>query len=145
MKRLHLHIERVVVEGLPESGQRRFMRALEAQLHEWAGTGGDFADGLTHLDAPVSARRVRQRIRALDAGPLRPGASPEQAAAQVVRAIRRGVVMNRPAASARRATTASGTRTTRGGEMNRPATTSPRAKTAAGAHTSRGGEAQHDG
>ena len=39
MKALHLHIDRIVVEGLSESGQRRFARVFEAQLHALAESG----------------------------------------------------------------------------------------------------------
>ena len=45
MKTLHLHIDRIVVEGLSESGQRRFVRVLESQLHALAESG--IADGFT--------------------------------------------------------------------------------------------------
>jgi hypothetical protein len=100
MKSLHLHIDRIVVEGLPESGQRRFMRALEAQLHELA--DGGIADAFT--------RNTRKRIQALNAGQLRAGATPEQAAAQVVRSIRQGVFTNGQAVSAARSSIASSAR-----------------------------------
>ena len=91
MKSLHLEIDRIVVEGLPESGQRRFVRALEAQLHELAESG--IADSFT--------RNMRKRVQELNAGQLRPGATPEQAAAQVARSIRQSVF---PAGQAARQT-----------------------------------------
>jgi hypothetical protein len=81
MKVLHLHIDRIVVEGLSESGQRRFARVLESQLRTLAESGiaGEFT------------RNTRKRLQALEVGQLRPGATPEQAAAQVVRSIRQSV------------------------------------------------------
>jgi hypothetical protein len=94
MKSVKLDIERVVVEGLTGSGQRRFLRALEAQLHQLAdadSANDGFAVGLTP--------NMRKRIQTLDAGPLRPGTTPENAAAQVVRAIRESVSSNRQAPS----------------------------------------------
>jgi hypothetical protein len=91
MKSLHLHINRIVVEGLPESGQRRFMRSLEAQLYELAESG--IADAFP--------RNTRKRIQVLNAGQLRSGATPEQAAAQVVRSIRQSVFTNGQTVSAR--------------------------------------------
>jgi hypothetical protein len=92
MKSLHLHIDRIVVEGLSESGQRRFARVLEAQLHALAESG--IADNFT--------RNTRKRLQALEVGQLRPGATPEQAAAQVVRSIRQSVFSKGPAAGAAR-------------------------------------------
>lgn len=86
MKSLHLHIDRIVVEGLSQAGQRRFAGALEAQLR--AMTEGETGEGdlLNQF-----TRSTRKRIPALNAGQLRPGASPEQAAAQVVRSIRQSI------------------------------------------------------
>lgn len=89
---LHLHIDRIVVEGLPESGQRRFRRALEAQLQELAESG--IADGFEG--------NLRKHIKALNTGQLRSGATPEQAAAQVARSIRQSVFENQPAFSTAR-------------------------------------------
>lgn len=79
MKSLHLHIDRIVVEGLPESGQRRFRRALEFELQQLAESG---------VPASIAESSIRKRIQAVNAGPLRPGTTPEQAAAQVARSIR---------------------------------------------------------
>jgi hypothetical protein len=81
MKALHLHIDRIVVEGLSESGQRRFARVLESQLQALAESG--IADHFT--------RNTRKRLQALDVGQLRAGATAEQAAAQVIRSIRQSV------------------------------------------------------
>jgi len=81
MRSVHLHIDRIVVEGLPETGQRQFSRALEDRLRAWAGSG--IADGF--------ASDAWMRIRVLDAGQLRTGATASQAAAQVVRSVARSV------------------------------------------------------
>jgi hypothetical protein len=94
MKSVKLHIERIVVEGLTASGQQRFLRALESQLHQWAGAHSA-SDGL----AAGFTRNTRKRIQALDAGPLRPGTTPEQAATQVVRSIHQSLASNRQAPS----------------------------------------------
>lgn len=71
---LHLHIDRIVVDGLPAGSQRRFVRALEQQISEAAAS------------LPLAAMTSR-RLRTLHAGTLRPGSTPEQAAAQVVRRL----------------------------------------------------------
>jgi hypothetical protein len=105
MNSLYLHINRIVVDGLPESGQRRFVRALEAELRQLAESG--MADG--------SRRSMRQRIQALAAGQLRPGATPEQAAAQVARSIRQGVMNERPRVSSQHSATTISSHTTSGG------------------------------
>jgi hypothetical protein len=86
MKSLHLHIDRIVVEGLSQVGQRRFASALEAQLRTMAESETGEGDLLNQF-----TRSTRKRIPALSAGQLRPGASPEQAAAQVVRSIRQSI------------------------------------------------------
>lgn len=77
---LHIHIDRMVVEGLSALGQQRFVRALETQLTKMASDGfpNAFTGGARH-------------IAALDAGRLRAGATPEQAAAQVTTALRAGL------------------------------------------------------
>jgi hypothetical protein len=84
MKSLHLAIDRVVVEGLPASGQRRFVRAVEERLRELARSG----------IAEAFARDTRSRIQSLSAGQLRPGATPDQAALQVVNSIRQSLGAN---------------------------------------------------
>lgn len=78
---LHLHIDRLLVEGLPAHGEKRFVRALEAQLTKLASDGAS---------AAFAGSRVR-RMAKLDAGQLRAGATPEQAAAQVTSALRTGL------------------------------------------------------
>jgi len=75
---LHLHIDRLVVDGIAAQGKQRFVRALEAQLTRLAQDG---------LPAALAGGRVR-RIGQLDAGPMRAGSTPEQAAAQVTAALR---------------------------------------------------------
>jgi hypothetical protein len=67
---LHLHIDRIVVEGVPASGQQKFVRALEGRTTEWAEVG-----------VPLGLlAQARQRIAAVKAGQLRRGASPDQVA-----------------------------------------------------------------
>ena len=78
---LHLHIDRIVVEGLPDSRRHRFVRALESQLTELAESGLDTA----------FTRGAQQRIESLNAGQLRPRATAEQAAAQVVNSLRQSI------------------------------------------------------
>lgn len=80
-KTLHLHIDRIVVEGLPATSQRQFESALKQQLREWA--RGGIADQFQG--------NTRRRIASLSAGPLRPGATPAQAAARIVGSIGRGI------------------------------------------------------
>ena len=83
MKRrtLHLHINRLVVEGLPAHSEKRFVRALETQLTKLA------YEGMHEAFGGVCARR----IASLDAGTLRVGTTPEQAAAQVTAALSSGL------------------------------------------------------
>jgi hypothetical protein len=75
---LHIHIQRMVVEGLPAHGQQRFVRALETQLTKMASNG--FANAFTGSGA--------RRIATLDAGRLGANATPEQAAGQATAALR---------------------------------------------------------
>ncbi len=74
---LNLHIDRLVVEGLPAHSEKRFVRALEAQLTKLASQGMPEAFGRGHM----------RRIASLDAGVMRAGTTPEQAAAQVTAAL----------------------------------------------------------
>jgi hypothetical protein len=78
---LHLHIDRIVVEGLPASRQHQFVRALEGQLTQMAENGLDTA----------FTRCEQHRIASLNAGQLRPGATAEQAAAQVVNSLTQSI------------------------------------------------------
>jgi hypothetical protein len=80
-KTLHLHIDRIVVEGLPEKSQRQFESDLKQQLREWALAG--IADQFRG--------NTRQRISSLSAGTLRPGATAAQAAARIVGSMGRGI------------------------------------------------------
>jgi hypothetical protein len=76
---VHIHIDRLVVEGIDARGQQRFVRALEAQLAEaarGAATVGAFA-----------GNGLMRRIGRVDAGEMRAGATPERAAAQVASAV----------------------------------------------------------
>ncbi len=78
MKALHLHIERIVVDGLTASQRRQFVGALEEKLNEMTrhGLSRDFG----------GARR--RHIASLDAGVLGPGARAAEAATQVAHSIR---------------------------------------------------------
>ena len=87
MKTLHLSIDRLVVEGLAPSQQRQFLTELDRRLTEF---------GRGDLSATVGGGSRRHRIGALDAGVLRPGAGPAQAAAQVVDRLRVAVLSERP-------------------------------------------------
>jgi hypothetical protein len=84
MKSLHLTIDRIMVDGLPASGQRRFVSALQQKLREFAQSGipEEFAGN------------TGKRIQSLGAGQLRPGATPEEAALQVVTSIRQSLHAN---------------------------------------------------
>lgn len=79
MKAVHLEIGRIVVEGLPEARQRQFARSLEEQLRQWAANGA----------ASEMKGNTRVKIPTLDAGLLKPGATAQQAATQVVNSITR--------------------------------------------------------
>ncbi|HKF48709.1 MAG TPA: hypothetical protein VKB38_15230 [Terracidiphilus sp.] len=83
MNSLHLHIGRIVVDGLAEREQQRFARVLSAHLDKFARSG--IADRLS--------ANQRKSISALP-GTLPPGATAEQAAAQVVRSLRRSIAPN---------------------------------------------------
>jgi hypothetical protein len=81
MNSLHLHIDRIVIDGLPAHEQRRFARVLEAHLDEFARSG--IADRFT--------ANTRKAIQSLNAGTLRNGATAEHAAAQVVQSLRQSI------------------------------------------------------
>jgi hypothetical protein len=76
---VHIHIDRLVVDGIDARGQQRFVRALEAQLAEAA--RGAAAAGVFAGDG------VMRRIRRVDAGEMRAGTTPERAAGQVATAV----------------------------------------------------------
>ncbi|HWE85322.1 MAG TPA: hypothetical protein VG267_10290 [Terracidiphilus sp.] len=75
MKSVHLHIDRITVDGLSAGEQRQFARALETKLRALAVADG-VADG------------GDRNLGAVNAGVLRRGAGANQAATQVVNAIR---------------------------------------------------------
>ena len=75
---LHLGIERVTLHGFTAAQERRFTRALAANLAAMAAAHHDHD---WHALGPVA------RIRRLDAGELRPGESAEGAARHVARAL----------------------------------------------------------
>ena len=81
MKSLYLHIDRIVVEGLPAAAQRQFVSSLEEKLREFAESGV----------ADEFPGNMRKRMQSLSAGQLRPGATPAQAATQVVQSIRQNI------------------------------------------------------
>ena len=81
MKAVHLDIDRIVVDGLPEARQRQFAHSLEEQLRQWAASGA--ASGMS--------KNTRVRIPALNAGVLKPGATASEAARQVVNSVARRV------------------------------------------------------
>ena len=81
MKEIHLHIDRITVEGLSAGEQRRFARALETELHALAAEAGVGA---------IAAGDDR-RIRSVNAGVVLPGVSANRAAAQVAKSIRRSL------------------------------------------------------
>ena len=76
-RKVHIHIDRMVIEGLPPHAHQRFVRALETHLTQ-------MVDAQAPRDLFAASSR---RIASLDAGRLRAGATPEQAAAQVTAAL----------------------------------------------------------
>jgi hypothetical protein len=78
MKSLHMTIDRIVVDGLPASGRHRFVGALQQRLRDAAQNGISEEFG----------RDADKRVQSLNAGRLRPKATPDEAAQQVVNAIR---------------------------------------------------------
>lgn len=77
---LYLHIDRIVVDGLPASAQQRFTRALKRGLTEMAENG-----------IPPGLTAGKRRISSLEAGQLPRGASGERAAGQVLRVIQQNL------------------------------------------------------
>ena len=76
---VHIHIDRLVVDGIDARGQQRFVRALEVQLAE-AVRGADAA-GAFRGDGST------RHIGRVDAGEMRAGSTPERAAGQVAKAV----------------------------------------------------------
>lgn len=81
MREIHLHIDRITVDGLSLAEQRGFTRAVEAELRALAEGGG--------IDA--TAASPDRAIRTLSAGQLQPGATGTRAAAQVAESVRNAV------------------------------------------------------
>ncbi len=75
---VHFEIGLITLHGFPPAHRARFLASLQASLTE-LGTGGDWSHA-----APRQLGRV-------DAGPLRAGASPEQAAELVTAQIRAAI------------------------------------------------------
>ena len=76
---VHIHIDRLVVDGIDAREQQRFVRALEAQLADAArraATAGALAGG-----------GFARHIGRVDAGEMAAGATPERAARQVAKAV----------------------------------------------------------
>lgn len=96
MNSLHLHIDRIVVDGLPEPEQRRFAQVLESHLDQFARNGV----------ATRFATSLRKTIPSLNAGRLRRGATAEQAAALVVHALRQSIGAGQSSKQAPAATSA---------------------------------------
>jgi hypothetical protein len=76
---VHIHIGRLVVDGVDGPGQQRFMRALETELAE-------LARGAAAAGVFASHEGMRQ-IGRVDAGEMRAGATPERAAGKVAKAV----------------------------------------------------------
>lgn len=77
--RVRFAIDRVTLHGFSSARGARFLSALHAELTA-LGEGG----GLT----AAAPRPANRRLASLDAGVLRPGATPEQAAERVGAALR---------------------------------------------------------
>jgi hypothetical protein len=75
---IHFEIGRITLHGFPPAYRARFLASLQASLTE-LGTGGDWSP------------RATPRLGRLLAGPLRAGASPEDAAGLVVGQIRAAI------------------------------------------------------
>jgi hypothetical protein len=76
---VHIHIDRLVADGIDGRARQRFIQALEANLaeaaREAASAGAFSGDG------------IARRIGRVDAGEMRAGAAPEGAAGQVAKAV----------------------------------------------------------
>jgi hypothetical protein len=125
---VHLHIDRIVVEGLPASAQQRFMRALEQGLNGFA-NDGLAQSGFAGQKPAAQGGITKSRITALDAGQIRSGAgrkaTAEQAAGQIVQALqqklggaRQAVAGSSSADSAAVRTTSAGSGSAHSGSAN---------------------------
>jgi len=97
MRTVHVHIDRIAVDGLDETAQRQFAHSLQEQLRAWAASGAANGVALNALKIP-----------ALDAGMIKPGATAPQAAAQVINAVARRLGVNANGSHAPRAVNAGG-------------------------------------
>lgn len=78
MREIHLHIDRITVDGLSAAERPSFTRALEAELRALGAAGG----------LNQTAGSEDRAIRTLHAGELRRGATANHAAVQVANSIR---------------------------------------------------------
>lgn len=76
---VHFEIGRLTLHGFSAGQQRRFVSTLQSSLADVGASGGDW---------PAGGRRT---IGHLDAGALRSGASPEEAARLVATSLRAAV------------------------------------------------------
>ena len=77
VKRVEVHIDRLMVDGLPAGERAAFVQALEERLRGVA------------MDAARQGMTESRRIAKVDAGVLRAGAGAEKAAEQVAESLRR--------------------------------------------------------
>ncbi len=75
---IHFEIGRITLHGFPPAHRARFLASLRASLTE-LGTSGDWSPA------------VPRQLGRVDAGPLRAGASPEEAAGLVTAQIRAAI------------------------------------------------------
>lgn len=81
-KTLHIHIERLIVDGLAGGQQRQFVRALESQLET------QLPDLAADAFASGSASR---RIPRVNAGQVRASATPASMASRITAALRQTI------------------------------------------------------
>ncbi len=81
MRQVHIHIDRLVVEGMGERDKAAFVRALERRLRAMA------------MD--VASESGSRRMERIDAGVMGAGSNADAAAGQVVRAV--GKALGKPA------------------------------------------------
>jgi hypothetical protein len=77
---VHFQIGRLTLHGFSAGQQQRFVSSLQSSLSDLGASGGDW---------PAAGRRT---IGHLDAGTLRSGASPEEAAQVVATRLRTAVL-----------------------------------------------------
>jgi hypothetical protein len=76
---VHIHLDRLLVEGLPAGEKQAFLRALEERMRALA------------ADVATEGMNRSQRIVKVDAGVMRGLGGAETAAGQVVKAVRRAL------------------------------------------------------